>query len=372
MIVIAPDSFKGTMSAVEVCKIIRDEFLSVMPDLEIKCIPIADGGEGTVDALLFNGGKRIYADVTGPLGEKTEAFYGILPDSTAVIEMAAASGLPLAGERKNPMIATTYGTGELIRNALDRGCKKILLGIGGSATNDGGIGCAAALGAKFLDENSNEVELNGRGLVKICDIDLSNMDKRLESTEIKVLCDVVSPLYGENGAAYIFAAQKGADEKMIVELDAGLRNLAEVVRKKFGIDKSSDEGAGAAGGLGYGLVTFVGAELVKGAPTVLEMMKFPETAKIADLVITGEGCMDNQSVLGKAPAQVAAMSGNAPVIAIVGVNKVTDTNITRIKRIYQTDYGNRTFEQIKRDCYKDLAVTANKAACDFKDEQYEY
>lgn len=368
MIVIAPDSYKGTMSATEVCQIIKKEFLDVMPDLEVKCVPIADGGEGTVDALLFNGGERIALEATGPLFDKVEAFYGILPDKTAVIEMAAASGLPLAGDKKNPMKATTYGTGELIKDALDRGCKNILIGIGGSATNDGGIGCAGALGAKFLDCDGNEVELDGAGLAKICDIDLSGMDKRLAEVDIKVLCDVVSPLYGETGAAYVFSAQKGADENMIVELDNGLKNLAEVAKEKLSLDNALKEGAGAAGGLGYGLVTFIGAQLVKGAPTVLETNGFAQIAAQAELVITGEGCMDNQSILGKAPAQVAAMSGETPVIAIVGMSKVTDMQGSNIKKIYVTDHDVRTFEQVLAECRDDLAMAAHRVAEDFKNK----
>ncbi|MBP9989406.1 MAG: glycerate kinase [Ruminococcus sp.] len=366
MIVIAPDSYKGTMSAVEVCEIIKKEFLSVIPELDVRCVPIADGGEGTVDAFLFNGGEKITCEVTGPLNEKVEAFYGILPDSTAVIEMAAASGLPLVGDKKNPLLTTTYGTGELIKNALDKGCKKILIGIGGSATNDGGIGCAGALGVKFLDENGNGVSLNGSGLSEICDIDLSGLDKRLKETEIKVLCDVISPLYGKTGATYVFSAQKGADEKMMIELDNGLKNLADVAVEKLLLDNAFKKGAGAAGGLGYGLMTFIGAELVNGAQAVLEANGFAQIAEKSQLVITGEGCMDNQSILGKAPAQVAKMSGDTPVIAIVGISKVTDMQSSNIRKIYVTDHDERTFEQVLLECRDDLRATAHKVAVDFK------
>ena len=365
MIVITPDSFKGTMSATEVCEIIKKEFLKLDASLDIRCFPIADGGEGTVEALLFNGGEKISVDVTGPLFEPVKSFYGILPDNTAVIEMAAASGLPMAGEKKNPMLATTYGTGQLIKAALDNGCKRIMIGIGGSATNDGGIGCAAALGAKFYGADGKEVSLNGSGLVEIRRIDLGGLDKRLSETEIDVLCDVISPLYGKTGAAYVFAPQKGADSEMVKALDDGLKNLAEVTAKTIGKDNSQVEGAGAAGGLGFGLISFIGAKLVKGAPAVLEAMGFEKAAKEADLVITGEGCMDNQALLGKAPAEVAKLSGNTPVMASVGKSLVTDMSGSNIRRIYVTDHGERSFEQIVRECRDDLAAAAHRVAKDF-------
>lgn len=365
MIVIAPDSYKGTMSATEVCEIIRSEFLKINPSETIKCFPIADGGEGTVDAMLFNGGDRLSVNVKGPLFEETEAFYGILPDGTAVIEMAAASGLPMVGDRKNPMLTTTYGTGQLIRDALDKGCKKILIGLGGSATNDGGIGCAAALGAEFFDKDGNSVSPNGAGLSEISEINLSSLDKRLAEVDIEALCDVVSPLYGEKGAAYIFAPQKGADSDMVIKLDNGLKNLAAITEKAIGKDNSQVDGAGAAGGLGFGLVSFLGAKLVKGAPTVLKATGFKNAAKNADLVITGEGCMDNQSLLGKAPAEVASLSGNTPVVAIVGMSKVTDMSGSNIRKIYVTDHGERTFEQVLKECRDDLSATAHRVAEDF-------
>lgn len=365
MIVIAPDSFKGTMSAVEVCNIIKKALLKVDGSLDIKCIPIADGGEGTVDALLLNGGERVSVKVSDPYFNKIDSFYGILPDKTAVIEMAAASGLPLVGENKNPLKTTTFGTGQLIANALDRGCRKILLGIGGSATNDGGIGCAAALGVRFTDADGNEVPLCGGGMAQIDKIDFSHIDERLKNTDIEVLCDVVSPLYGENGAAYIFAPQKGADNGMVKELDDGLRHLAEITAKTIGRDNSLVEGAGAAGGLGFGLVSFLAARLVKGAPTVLKTMDFENTAKNAELVITGEGCMDNQSLLGKAPAQVAEMSGDTPVIAIVGASKVDDLSKSKIKKIYVTSNDGQSWEQIKKECRDDLFKTAYAVASEW-------
>jgi glycerate kinase len=263
------------------------------------------------------------------------------------------------------MLATTYGTGQLIKNALDRGCKKIMIGLGGSATNDGGIGCAAVLGVKFYDVENKEVSLNGSGLSEIRQIDLSGLDKRLFDADIEVLCDVVSPLYGETGAAYVFAPQKGADENTVKLLDDGLKNLAAVTKETIGKDNSQVEGAGAAGGLGFGLISFLGAKLVKGAPAVLKATGFESAAKAAELVITGEGCMDNQSLLGKAPAEVAALSGDTPVVAIVGMSKVTDMSGSNIKRIYVTDHDERSFEQVLAECRADLAAAAHRVANDF-------
>lgn len=365
MIVIAPDSFKGTLKASEVCDIIKDEFLKLDNTLNIKCFPIADGGEGTVDAVLYSGGKKFFTKVAGPLFKRVDSFFGILPDHTAVIEMAAASGLPLAGENKNPMLTTTYGTGQLISAALDMGCKKIILGIGGSATNDGGIGCAAALGASFIDKCGHPVSLNGEGLSKIQKIDLSHMDKRLKTTEINVLCDVTNPLFGKNGAAYVFAPQKGANEQQVKLLDSGLQNLAKITVRTIDMDYSKLNGAGAAGGLGFGLVAFLGARLSEGAPTILKAMNCESAIRNSDLVITGEGCFDSQSLLGKAPGYIARISGNAPVVVIAGKNKLTDTNEIGIKKIYVTDHGNRNFETIVKESRKDLAATANQLAKDY-------
>lgn len=370
MIIIAPDSFKGTMTAIEVCEIIKKEFLKADPMLDIRCLPIADGGEGTVDALLLGGGERVSVRVKDPYLNQIESFYGILPDGTAVIEMAAASGLPLVGENKNPLLTTTYGTGELIKAALDKGCKKILLGIGGSATNDGGMGCAAALGASFLDKDNNEVTLNGAGLCEVQKIDLNGLDSRLNTTEIKVLCDVVSPLYGKEGAAYVFAPQKGADEDMVKCLDDGLRNLARVTEATIGIDNSLLEGAGAAGGLGFCLVSFLGASLVKGAPTVLRSMGLDTLAKSADLVITGEGCFDEQSLLGKAPSSVAELSGDTPVIAVAGRCKIDLPENSKIRKVYVTDTVGKPFEILKKECFNDLSVTAAQMAKDYLENKF--
>lgn len=365
MIIIAPDSFKGTMTAAEVCRIIKEEFLKADAALDIRCMPIADGGEGTVDALLTLGGERVSVNAKNPYGKEIDSFYGILPDGTAVIEMAAASGLPLVGENKNPLLASTYGTGELIKSALDRGCRKILLGIGGSATNDGGIGCAAALGARFLDCEGKSVSLNGAGLAEIRKIDLSELDSRIEETDIQVLCDVTSPLYGETGAAYVFAPQKGADAETVKILDDGLRNLARVTMDAIGRDNALIEGAGAAGGLGFGLVSFFGARLVKGAPTLLRIMGLDTLAADADLIITGEGCFDEQSLLGKAPSSVAELAGGTPVIAVAGRSKIDLPENSPIRRVYVTDKVGKDFETLKKECFDDLRATAKEMAEDY-------
>ncbi len=365
MIIIAPDSFKGTMSAIQVCEIIKNEFLKADPSLDIRCMPIADGGEGTVDALLSGGGERVSVTVNDPYFQKIESFYGILPDGTAVIEMAAASGLPLVGENKNPLLTTTYGTGELIKSALDRGCTKIILGIGGSATNDGGMGCATALGVRFTDAVGNEVPLNGKGLADVRKIDLNGIDSRLKNTDIKVLCDVTSPLYGKEGAAYVFAPQKGADEQTVRVLDDGLHNFAKVTRETIGTDNSQLEGAGAAGGLGFCLVSFLGAELVKGAPTLLRSMGLDILARSAELIITGEGCFDEQSLLGKAPSSVAELSGSTPVIAVAGRCKIDLPEDSKIRKVYVTDKIGKPFDVLKRECFDDLSATAKEIAKDY-------
>lgn len=251
------------MSSMEVCNIIEKGIQNIFPDTEVIKIPIADGGEGTVDAFLTAiGGEKIKTKVKGPLFEEVEAFYGILPDKeTAVIEMAAASGLTLAEDKKNPLLTTTYGTGQLILDALNRGCSKIIVGIGGSATNDGGIGMAAALGVKFLDEENKAIDLTGGGLEKLERIDISDIDDRVKECTIVAACDVDNPLFGPSGAAYVFAPQKGADEGIVKILDENLKNFATMVRRDLDVDVQNISGSGAAGGLGAGLVAFAGAKL---------------------------------------------------------------------------------------------------------------
>lgn len=362
-IIILPDSFKGTMSSIEVCNIIEQGIENIFTDTEVIKIPIADGGEGTVDAFLTAiGGEKIKTKVKGPLFEEVEAFYGILPDKeTAVIEMAAASGITLVEDKKNPLLTTTYGTGQLILDALNKGCSKIIIGIGGSATNDGGIGMAAALGVKFLDKENEEIDLNGRGLEKLERIDISGIDKRVKGCSIVAACDVDNPLYGLTGAAYVFAPQKGADERMVKILDENLKNLAGIVRRDLDMDVQNIPGSGAAGGLGAGLVAFAGAKLQPGIKIVLDVVKYDEIISNADLIITGEGKIDGQSLRGKVPVGIAekALKYHIPVIAIVGAvgdeaEKVYERGITSI---FSTNLQPIPFEQAKICCRENLLKT---------------
>ena len=358
-VVIVPDSFKGTLSATEVCSIVKAELQKRYPDLEAIEIPVADGGEGTVDALLTAmGGERIYCTVKSPLGRDITAYYGILPDGTAVIEMAQASGITLEKEN-NALKSSTYGTGQLILDAVSRGIKSILIGIGGSATTDGGIGALVPLGVGFYDKNGKEVPLCGEGLKLIEKIDASNLDKRLSECNITVLCDVVNPLYGEKGAAFVFSPQKGASEKDVLFLDEGLRNLARVSADTSGRDFSLCEGAGAAGGLGFALIAFLGARLTKGIEHVLEKTGFSEKIKGADLIITGEGRLDRQSLMGKVPFFVAEKSKGKRVLALVGVSEVTPEEAAEngIGEIIETNPLHLPFEKIKASA-KDMLIDA--------------
>lgn len=320
-ILLAPDSFKGSLSSKEVCHAMENGIKRVI-DAEIISIPIADGGEGTVEALVYAvGGEIIKSDVTGPLGEKVEAFYGILKDGTAVIEMAACAGLYLIPEEKrNPLKTTTYGVGELIKLALDRGCRKFIIGIGGSATNDGGVGMAQALGARFLDKDGNEIGFGGGELYKIEKIDISSIDKRIYESEFIVASDVDNPLCGEKGASYVYGPQKGATPEMIKILDENLRHLAYEAKKVIEKDYSEVPGAGAAGGLGFGLMAFLGAKLKRGIDIIIETTRLEEKIKEVDLVITGEGNTDFQTAFGKAPAGIAKLAKkyNKPVIILSG------------------------------------------------------
>jgi len=322
-IIIAPDSFKGSLTSYQVCAAIKRGIEKVDENIEIISIPMADGGEGTVDALMNSlGGSKIQVWVKDPLFRKIKVQYGILEDGkTAVIEMASASGLALLSmEERNPMNTTTYGTGELIKDALDRGCRKFIIGIGGSATNDGGIGMAAALGARFYDSEGNEIELTGSGLTKLDSIDLRELDPRVKESSFRVFCDVENPLYGPSGAAYVYGRQKGADDDMIEKLDNGLRRLSEIIEKDLGKSVASIPGAGAAGGLGAGLMAFLDAKLEKGIDLLMQTIGFEDRIKGADLIITGEGRMDEQTKYGKTVFGIikAAKKQGIPVVGICG------------------------------------------------------
>ncbi|MBY0029056.1 glycerate kinase [Priestia aryabhattai] len=322
-IVIAPDSFKESLTALHVCEAVEKGIKTHFPNAEISKVPMADGGEGTVQSLVdATNGEVIQARVTGPLGKEVEAFYGILGDGkTAVIEMAAASGLHhVPVDKRNPLITTTRGTGELILKALDHKVKHIIIGIGGSATNDGGTGMAKALGAKLLDAKGAEIKEGGGSLDQLASIDLTNLDSRLAEVKVEVACDVDNPLTGETGASAVFGPQKGATPDMVKQLDRNLAHYAAIVGKEMGIHIQSVPGAGAAGGLGGGLLAFLSAELKPGVDIVIEATQLESYIKDADLVITGEGRIDGQTIYGKTPIGVAktAKKHSVPVVAIAG------------------------------------------------------
>lgn len=322
-IVVAPDSFKGSVSAVGTANAMEKGIKAVFPDAEVIKVPIADGGEGTVEALVTaTNGQIIYQDVVGPLGDIIQSYWGILGDGkTAVIEMASASGLPLVpNDKKDPRITTTYGTGELIKAALAKGLEKIIIGIGGSATNDGGCGMAQALGGKFLDAEGYELPYGGAALVKLERVDLTGLDERLTNAEIIVACDVDNPLCGPKGATAVYGPQKGASPEMIGQLDAALKHFAGKAADATGKDVAEYPGAGAAGGLGAGLLFFSNAALRPGVEIILETTGFESLVKSAQLVITGEGRTDFQTAFGKAPVGVAKLAKkyNVPTLCLSG------------------------------------------------------
>jgi len=323
-IVVAPDSFKGSLTAVEVADAIGQGVREIFPEAEIVKIPMADGGDGTVQCLVnATGGGILREKVTGPLGDEVLASYGILGDKkTAVIEMAEASGLTLIPENKrNPLITTTYGTGQLIKAALDQGCRKMIVGIGGSATNDGGAGMVQALGAKLLDKDGEEIGFGGGELKKVFRIDTKYLDNRLSETKVLIASDVSNPLCGPKGASRIYGPQKGATPKIIEELDESLAYFAEIIKRDLNKDIKDMPGAGAAGGLGASLIAFLDAELRPGIDIMIEIVKLEQAIKDADLVITGEGKIDSQTIYGKAPIGVAkiAKKYNVPVIAVAAI-----------------------------------------------------
>ncbi|MBN2411204.1 glycerate kinase [candidate division KSB1 bacterium] len=323
-IVIAPDSFKDSLSAPEVCDTIKNGILCVNPDIETDSIPIADGGEGTVRVLIAaTNGLLQETVVIGPLGEEIKAEWGILGDgSTAVIEMAAASGLPLVPvNKRNPLLTTTYGTGQLILEAVRRGCKRVIVGIGGSATTDFGTGMAQALGVRFMNSRKQVINeyMTGRLMGEVTDIDMSGFDSKLKGVGISVACDVTNPLLGEKGAVYVYSPQKGATPEMCVFLESNMENISLLAADKLK-DVRDVPGAGAAGGLGGGLIAFVNAELLPGVDLVLKAAHFEQRIKNTHLIITGEGKVDHQSKYGKVISGIcgSAKKYNVPVIAIVG------------------------------------------------------
>lgn len=322
-IVVASDSFKGSLTSLDVAQNVEKAIREVYPLCDVLKVNVADGGEGTMEALQQTlGGVRVSLVVKDPLGREIEATYVILNDGiTAVVEMSAASGLPLLkSDERNPLKTSTYGTGQLICDALDRGCRKILVGIGGSATNDAGMGMLQALGYRFLDAQGNQLQPVGENLQLVSSIDSTGRHPDLDKTEFVVACDVKAPLYGRNGAAYVFAPQKGADQKMVEMLDAGLRHFSEVSSAMAGYDCSQMRGTGAAGGLGYAFRQYLDARLERGIEMVLDAIGFDDIISGADLVITGEGRVDSQTLTGKTPFGVAqhAHRQRIPVVVIGG------------------------------------------------------
>ncbi len=323
-IIVAPDSFKESLKASQAAQCISEGIKNIFPTAQVIQVPLSDGGEGLTESLIAaSGGRFIDCPVTGPRGDKIRARYGILNEQrTAVIEMAAASGLDLLPRRgRNPLLTTTRGTGELILAALNAGCERLIIGIGGSATNDGGAGMAQALGAKLLDQKGSDIGPGAQGLLNLSQIDISGLDPRLAQSEIRVACDVVNPLYGLDGAAYVYGPQKGATLEMLPRLDQALINLAKIIARDLGMQVHDIPGAGAAGGLGAGLMAFAGGKLLSGIELVFEILDFEAILALgANLLITGEGSINAQSLYGKVPVGVARLAKkyDIPVLAIVG------------------------------------------------------
>ncbi|MDA3133720.1 glycerate kinase [Atlantibacter subterranea] len=353
-IVIAPDSWKESLTALEVATAIEDGFRQIFPDAEMVKIPMADGGEGTVEAMVAaTQGRIVNLRVTGPLGEPVDAFYGLSGDEQqAFIEMAAASGLEsVPPARRDPRITTSWGTGELIRHALDAGVRHIIIGLGGSATNDGGAGMVQALGAQLLDQQGEPLGFGGDALSQLARIDISQLDKRLAECRIEAACDVTNPLTGEEGATAIFGPQKGATPEMIKQLDNALTHYGQIIERDLDKSVMTLKGGGAAGGMGVALYAFCGADLRQGIEIVTEALALDAAVRDADLVITGEGRIDSQSIHGKVPIGVARVAKRyaIPVIGIAG-SLTADVEV-----VY--DHGlDAIFSVIPRICTLDEAL----------------
>lgn len=348
------------MSSIDVCRIMEKAIKKFYPDAKVIKVPISDGGEGTVDCFLEAlGGKKIYTTVKGPYMRDMKSFYGILSDKkTAVIEMAACAGLPLVEGDKRVRETTTYGVGQLILRSIELGATNIIVGLGGSATNDLGAGAAAALGVIFTRADGASFIPFGESLSQIAKIDVSAAKENLKNVFITAICDITNPLYGQNGAAYVFAPQKGADEKTVAFLDEQLRSAAAVINRELSIDISSMPCVGAAGGMGGGMVAFLGADIRRGIDIILDTVKFDLLLEDADVVITGEGTLNSQSFAGKAVVGVAnrAKKHNVPVIAVVGYmdEDISRANDEGISAVFEINKEKRPFDEIKANAKKDL------------------
>jgi glycerate 2-kinase len=360
-----PDSFKGTMSSEEICSIMEKAIRHNYPNADIISIPVADGGEGSVDAFLkAMGGEKVSVTVKGPFFQDMEAFYGIIENGkTAVIEMSACAGLPLVESCPNPKATTTYGVGQLMEDAIQRGCKKVVMGLGGSCTNDGGAGAAASLGVVFTDKNGDSFIPVGGTLKDIEHIDTSQLHPALKEIELITMCDIDNPLYGEKGAAYVFGPQKGASPSEVKELDDGLKHLDQVLQKDLKLSVADIKGAGAAGGMGCGMVAFFGSSLQMGIETVLDTVKFDDLLKDADYVLSGEGKIDTQSIRGKVVIGIAKRTKKAkvPLIAIVGDigDDIEAAYEMGVSGIFSINRVAMDFKEIKKRAKQDLYLTVD-------------
>ena len=361
-ILLIPDSFKGTMSSITICGIMEQSIRRYYPEVQVVSIPVADGGEGSVDAFLTAmGGEKVVVEVTGPNFEKIESFYGIVGKSTAIIEMAACAGLPLVGEDKHPDKVTTYGVGELIAHAARRGCDKIIVGLGGSATNDAGTGAAAAVGVRFFNRKGENFIPTGGTLSQITRIDPSERIAELEGVEVLTMCDIDNPLYGKTGAAYVFGPQKGADPAMVEFLDGQLRSISATIKRELGLDVSEAVGAGAAGGMGGGMIAFFGSRLQMGIEVVLDTVCFDSLLEDADMVFSGEGKIDSQSLRGKVVIGVARRTKRhgVPLVAVVGDigDDIEGAYDEGVSAIFSINRVAKDFKQVIGRAHSDMELT---------------
>ena len=364
-IVLIPDSFKGTLTSAQICGIVGSKVTEHFPECEIVAIPVADGGEGSVDCFLTAlGGEKVTLAVNNPYFEEMTSFYGLIDDGkTAVIEMAACAGLPLVEERKDPRKTTTFGVGELILDAANRGVNKIIVGLGGSSTNDGGCGAAAAIGIDFYDEQGEKFVPTGGTLSRIRRIDTTKRTKHLDGIQIITMCDIDNPMYGTTGAAHVFGPQKGADRDMVLLLDEGVRHLSETIRKDLGMDISLVPGSGAAGAMGAGMIAFFGSTLQMGIEAVLDTVDFSNIILDADMIITGEGKIDSQSLRGKVVVGVAkrAKLQDKPVIVIAGGadNDIESVYPMGVSSVFTINRLPEAFETSRFKSVQNLTYTAD-------------
>lgn len=348
--IVVSDSFKGTLKSSDICSIARDTIPRFFPETELITIPMADGGEGTVDCLVAAlGAEPVAVSVSGPYSEETEAVYATYGGS-AIIEMASCAGLPLVGDRKDPSLTTTYGVGEIIAHAVENGAKHIFLGLGGSCTTDGGCGCAAALGARFFDVDGKSFIPTGSSLKDVAGIDISAVKRRLNGVSITVMCDVDNPMFGPNGAAYVFGPQKGADEEMCRMLDDGLVSLNTAIRESIGMDMANITGAGAGGAMGAGTIAFLGGTICSGIDAILALTRFESRLDGCDLVISGEGRLDDQSFDGKVISGVAERTSKRgiPLYLIVGTAEGLSLDVSKkgISAVFETNREHLPFEEV--------------------------